>query len=285
MVKLPSLSVVIPVYNSANTLEPLVAALSEVAPLVAHRYEIILVDDASNAETQHILQQLKCLHSSLLHILHLPKNQGQHQAINIGIQQAQNAWVATLDDDLQIHPKELIKLVQAQHRQQADLVYGTIPFSQKNLWAQFNGYVGQVVLQGTFSPTCRMTSFRLMKTSLAKRILAQLPLGKHFAPAIHCHAHSISTVGIIKQARRTEGRSTYNLWKRWKLLAEMLPSSSVFLHYLVTHTFGWVVWGFLSYWVLEAPTLLKAILWGTFTTVHFMAAYVWIWWGYRHVKP
>jgi glycosyltransferase involved in cell wall biosynthesis len=103
-------SVVVPVYGSEGTLEPLVQQLADVLPSIADEYEVILVNDGSPDDSWRVIQQLSRVHSWLCGI-NLMRNYGQDNAILCGILQARYDIIATMDDDLQHAPADLPALV------------------------------------------------------------------------------------------------------------------------------------------------------------------------------
>jgi len=119
----PPLSVVIPVYNSEQTLPILVAELARCLPDWADAFEIILVNDGSRdaswARVTDLAQQYACVHG-----IDLMRNYGQHNAVLCGIRAARYPITITMDDDLQ-HPPAEIPVLLAKLREGYDVVYGT----------------------------------------------------------------------------------------------------------------------------------------------------------------
>jgi len=123
MTETPGLvSVVIPVYNGAETLEPLVDRLVKVFQDQANECEILMVNDGSQDRSWQIIQTLASRHSQVCG-LDLMRNFGQHNALLAGIRQAKGEIVVTMDDDLQNPPEEVPKLL-AKLAEGHDVVYG-----------------------------------------------------------------------------------------------------------------------------------------------------------------
>lgn len=118
-----SLSVVVPVYNSAPTLPALVRRLNPVLADVCLEYEVILVNDGS-ADTSWSAITALSRQYPFLRGLNLMRNYGQHSALLAGIRAARHEFIATIDDDLQNPPEEIPKLI-AQLSYGYDVVYGT----------------------------------------------------------------------------------------------------------------------------------------------------------------
>lgn len=105
------LSVVIPVYNEEDNIEPLfgevIAALETCGD-----YEVIYVDDASTDRTRERLRALRQSNPRLRIIRHL-HNCGQSAALLTGIRAARANWVVTLDGDGQNDPRDIPQLLRA----------------------------------------------------------------------------------------------------------------------------------------------------------------------------
>lgn len=110
MKKLKSLSIVFPSYNDAQVLPLLIKKADSIAEKVAHRYEIIVVNDASYDNTDDVLEQLKKKYPRLKTIHH-KKNLGYGSTITSGFRQAKYEWVFYTDGDLQYDPAEIKVLV------------------------------------------------------------------------------------------------------------------------------------------------------------------------------
>jgi glycosyltransferase involved in cell wall biosynthesis len=118
-----SLSVVIPAYNSAESLPSLLERLSVVLRSLGCPSEIIVVNDGSRDATETVLADLSKRIPGLVPIS-LGRNYGQHNALLCGIRTARYDWIVTIDDDLQNPPEEIPKLL-AKLNEGFDVVYGT----------------------------------------------------------------------------------------------------------------------------------------------------------------
>jgi undecaprenyl-phosphate 4-deoxy-4-formamido-L-arabinose transferase len=105
----PTCSVVIPVYNSQQSLPSLVERLHTTLPNLCSDYEILLVNDNSRDESWRVITEL-CAASPRVIGINLMRNFGQHNALLCGIRQARYELILTMDDDLQHPPEEAPKL-------------------------------------------------------------------------------------------------------------------------------------------------------------------------------
>jgi glycosyltransferase involved in cell wall biosynthesis len=133
-----NLSVIIPVYNGAPTIEPLMQRLAAVLPTLAESYETILVVDGSPDNSWEVVQQLAHTYPWVRGI-NLMRNYGQHNAILCGVHEARYEVIVTMDDDLQ-HPPEEIHYLLDKLAEGWDVVYGN-PRKHPHAWWRIMGSV------------------------------------------------------------------------------------------------------------------------------------------------
>lgn len=118
----PDYSIVIPVYNSAETLPELAGRIDAVfADALPASYEIVFVNDGStNPDTRAALREV-CDANPNVRAIHLMRNYGKASAVLCGMRHARGDHVVTMDDDLQHLPEDLPKLAEMQDH---DVVIG-----------------------------------------------------------------------------------------------------------------------------------------------------------------
>jgi glycosyltransferase involved in cell wall biosynthesis len=113
------LSVIMPVYNEAATLEAIVHQVLE-TNLVS---EIVIVDDGSTDGSREIMRQWET-HPLIRVILH-DGNQGKGSAVRTGFDAATGDAIIIQDADLEYDPRDYPKLLQPIEEGRADVVYGS----------------------------------------------------------------------------------------------------------------------------------------------------------------
>ena len=112
-------SVIIPVYNEANTIEEILRRVK--AEEIAS--EILIVDDGSTDRTRDILKTLS--NNEHIRVILHEKNQGKGAAVRTGIQNATGDVLLIQDADLEYNPRDYPALLQPIEEGIADVVYGS----------------------------------------------------------------------------------------------------------------------------------------------------------------
>ncbi|MBC7187180.1 MAG: glycosyltransferase family 2 protein [Calditrichaeota bacterium] len=117
-----ALSVVVPLYNEAESLQPLYAEIVAAVKKRVPSYEIIFVDDGSTDGSLEVLRRLAA-QDRRVKVISFRSNCGKSAALAVGFAHAQGAAVVTMDADLQDDPAEVPHLL-AKLEEGYDLVSG-----------------------------------------------------------------------------------------------------------------------------------------------------------------
>jgi undecaprenyl-phosphate 4-deoxy-4-formamido-L-arabinose transferase len=204
-----AVSVVVPVFNSAETLDELVRRLEGVLdPLVAD-YELVLVNDGSADASWERIAELAAL-DERVRGLNLMRNYGQHNALLAGIRAARHPLVVTLDDDLQNPPEEIPKLL-AKLDEGFDVVYGSFTERQFGFWRNVGTSITKLALRWVIGNDIawKVSAFRAFRTDLRGAFASYNAPYVSIDVLLSWGTTRFSSVPVAHRAR-AEGRSSYS---------------------------------------------------------------------------
>lgn len=117
------ISVVVPLYNEAESLPELTAWIARVMDEHRFHYEIILIDDGSTDASWSVIELLKAENPKITAVK-FRRNYGKSAALNVGFTAAQGDVVITMDADLQDSPDEIPELYRRIVHEGFDLISG-----------------------------------------------------------------------------------------------------------------------------------------------------------------
>jgi glycosyltransferase involved in cell wall biosynthesis len=203
-----SLSVVIPVYNSASILPKLLARLHPVLVRRGVPFEIVLVCDGSPDDSWDRITRLTSQWPEVRGI-ELTRNYGQHNALLCGVRAAKHSVIVTIDDDLQ-HPPEEIPAVLDRLAEGFDLVYGT-PAEEKHGWTRDTASVMvKMALEQVLGVDAarNVSAFRAFRTSLREAFAAYS--SPHVMIDVLLSWATVRYTSVkVRHEERKEGRSGY----------------------------------------------------------------------------
>ena len=118
---MPSISLVMPAYNEADNIEPMVAEATPALEANADGHEIIVVDDGSADETAAVTRRVMESYPNVRLVEH-PANKGFGAAVFSGFTSAEKDWIFYTDADRQFVLSELDRFVP--YMDEADLIAG-----------------------------------------------------------------------------------------------------------------------------------------------------------------
>lgn len=117
------LSVVVPLFNEAESLPELAAWIARVCRAEGVSYEVIFVDDGSTDTSWEVVERLAS-ESAFVHGIKFSRNYGKSAALYAGFEAARGEVVVTMDADLQDSPDEIPALRRMIVEEGYDLVSG-----------------------------------------------------------------------------------------------------------------------------------------------------------------
>ncbi len=212
---------VIPLYNEAGNVAPLVAEIR--AALAAIPHEIVLVDDGSKDSTLTEAQGLPGVR-----VLSHTKSCGQSAALLTGIRAADGEWVVTLDGDGQNDPADIPHLWEKTlgfaAAGQRVMVMGERTRRQDNFVRRLTSRLANGVREALLHDGVRDTGCSL---KIFKRAdFLALPFFDHihrYLPALMRREGVMTYAYPVGHRPRTRGVSKYGFWDRlWVGIADLL---------------------------------------------------------------
>lgn len=219
-------SVVIPVYNSAATLNELLERLTRVLGNVTQRYEVILVDDGSRDDSWSVMQALQSIYAEHLVTVQLMRNYGQHNTLMCGLGLAKGDFVFTMDDDLQNPPEELPKMLDCIRESELDLVYGCPDTRNHAAWRNLGSRIVWQFYRTVFRNPVTPTPFRVMRQQLVRSVLFYDLNFTYLDGLLAWCTNRIGAV-TVEHHTRTQGRSGYSLGKLLGLALNLYTNFSL----------------------------------------------------------
>lgn len=215
-----SISVVVPVYNSENSLEQFYNVISKELKKIYNQYEIIMVDDGSCDDSYNIMKRLH-REDSRVKIIKLDGNFGQQNALMCGFHYSTGKYVVTLDDDLQHPPEEIYKL-KKKIDEGYDVVYG-IPIIRQH---SFYRKMGSEITNYLFNKICskpkniRISSFRMIRKKIIEEIVKDKTSFVYISAITFKNTNKVANI-VVQHNVRKYGKSNYNFYKLLKLFIKL----------------------------------------------------------------
>jgi dolichol-phosphate mannosyltransferase len=211
-----ALSVVVPVCNEAENVEPLAREIAQA--LAGREYEMIFVDDGSTDETVAILKRLKG-ELATLRVLRHSFRSGQSAAVATGVRAARAPWIATLDGDGQNDPADIPKLIAAREdpaNRGIQLFMGNRRASRRDTaFRKLQSSIANAVRSGLLGDGTPDTGCGIKL--FARDVFMELPRFDHmhrFLPALFMRQGARVISVPVSHRPRTRGTSKYGMLNR-----------------------------------------------------------------------
>lgn len=212
---MPTLSLLLPVYNESEAILPVLREAAEVLEAAfPGDWELLAVDDGSTDDTADRIREA-ALTFPAIRLIALSRNVGQSGALWMGFQQARADWIATLDADGQNDPADLPRLWAA--RADADAVFG-FRARRKDTWSKRYGSklanaVRNLILKEDITDTgCAVKIFR---KSLTHSLMPWNGMHRFFGSLFRMQGARIIQCPVNHRPRAA-GTSKYTNWGRLK---------------------------------------------------------------------
>jgi glycosyltransferase involved in cell wall biosynthesis len=211
-VEYPSLSVVIPVYNEVENVQPLVEQLRSALADFPESVEVLFVDDGSSDSTFEKLKEAQ-KSDSRIRVAHFRRNLGQTAAMAAGFRLAQGRAVVTLDGDLQNDPAEIPRLVGM--LKDWDCVCGVRVRRQDSRWKRLssrigNGFRNWATGDEIIDTGCTLRAYR---RECLERLELYQGLHRFLPTLLKMRGYRVTQVPVTHRPR-LRGETKYGTWGR-----------------------------------------------------------------------
>jgi glycosyltransferase involved in cell wall biosynthesis len=257
------LSIIIPLYNESQNVQPLYEAIVNAVSSLGLSYEIIFVDDGSKDLTFSEASRL-ALEDERLKIIRFRKNYGQTPAMAAGIEHAGGKILITMDGDLQNDPQDINKFINKMN-EGYDIVVGWRYKRQDKLITRkipskiANWLIGKVTGVPIRDNGCSLKAYRAS-------VIKEIPLYSEmhrFIPAMSSLAGSKIAEIKVQHHPRKFGVSKYGLSRTFKVLLDLLAIKTI-----VSFSSQSLLWFVI---LATLPLLLSITL--TFTSLYKLVFY------------
>lgn len=215
------LSIVIPVYNEKDNIQPMLEALKNALSSIQH--EVIFVDDGSSDGTPSVINAAAAGNPDV-RLIQLQRNFGQTSAMSAGIEAAEGEFIATLDGDLQNDPADIPMMLEKLENEHLDIVAGIRANRQDGRFLRkIPSKIANILIRSFTKVhiTDYGCTLKVFRSSIAK----QLPLyGElhRFIPILgHMEGAKIAEVPTRHHARKF-GQSKYGLGRTFRVVSDLL---------------------------------------------------------------
>lgn len=215
-VKLPHISVVIPVYKAEKCLQSLYERLRISLEDITQDFEIILVEDCGGDRSWEIISELTT-HDSRVKGIQFSRNFGQHYGITAGLDYCSGDWVVVMDCDLQDRPEEIPRLYE-KAQEGYDVVLARRGDRKDPLLKKLTSQIFYKVfnyLTG-LNYDGEVGNFRVMSRQVVCYFCSMREHLRFFGGLIDWIGFPAASIDI-EHEQRFHGKSTYTFSKLWKL--------------------------------------------------------------------
>jgi glycosyltransferase involved in cell wall biosynthesis len=220
-------SIVIPVYNSAEILPVLASGLLGFIESRRESFEVILVVDGSPDDSWNVARDLCSRHRGVFRGILLSRNFGQHSATLCGLKAARGEVVVTMDDDLQHAPADIGLLLGALEATGADVVIAKLTDKKHSLLRRAASRLMRLLTERLLSKPkgLHLSSFRAMRRWVARGVL-EIQTAYPYLPAL-LFAVTRNAVNVeVEHHRRHGGASNYRFLIMLALASKLVLNNS-----------------------------------------------------------
>lgn len=219
------MSIVIPVYGSADTLGELHRRITLACEKITPLFEIILVNDASPDRAWEVIRDLAA-RDPRVRGLNLSRNFGQYPAITAGLTASRGEWVVVMDCDLQDQPEEIGKMY-AKTREGFAVVVGSRQHRHDSFMRQFfsRAFYGTLGYLTGRKQDRTVANFGIYHRRVIDAVLSLQGHMRYFSVMVRWVGFPTALVPVEHAARRG-GKTGYSFRKLFGLATDIILAYS-----------------------------------------------------------
>ena len=213
------LSVVIPLMNEEESVEPLFEALA--GTLAGIEHEIVLVDDGSTDGTVDTVRKHLPANARLLVF---NKNYGQTTALAAGIDHAEGELIATMDGDLQNDPADIPSMITFMEKNGLDVVAGRRAGRKDGMFLRkIPSKIANTLIRTLTDVHIRDygCTLKVFRKEVAKNLGLYGELHRFIPVLVQLYGAKMAEMDVRHHERRY-GRSKYGIGRTFKVLSDLL---------------------------------------------------------------
>jgi glycosyltransferase involved in cell wall biosynthesis len=214
-------SIVVPLYNEEENIEPLYKAIRSVMDKEGKDYEVLFVDDGSTDRTPQILEQLAKKDTKVRPLI-FRRNFGQTAAFAAGFDHARGDVIVTMDGDLQNDPRDIPKMLSLIGKY--DIVSGwrrrrKDSFLSRRLPSMIANYlISKVTGVRLHDYGCSLKAY---KADVVKNINLYGEMHRFIPAVASWYGVKITEIEVTHHPRR-QGRSKYGISRTLKVFLDLI---------------------------------------------------------------
>ncbi len=272
----PDVTVIVPVYNEEESIDPLYNELKPVLNGLKKQYEIIFVNDGSTDGSRQILRKLNKRDRNL-RVIEFRRNFGKSAALAEGFRKAEGEIVITLDGDLQDDPREIPAFI-SKINEGFDLVVGwkhkrRDPLTKRIPSKIFNALTVYLTGVKVHDSNC---CFKAYRREAVEKLKIYGELHRYIPALLHWKGYRVTEIKV-KHRKRIYGKTKYGVMRLFKGLLDLITVKFLIsyanrpLHFfggmgMISFLLGSAVGiylmylKFLNYAIGDRPLLILAVL-------------------------
>lgn len=225
--RVPEISVVIPIFNEQENIDNLCTRLLKTMDSIKRSYEVIFVDDGSSDRSPSMLRAWFKKRSDVIRVITFNGNYGQYVAILAGFEHVRGETIVTLDADLQNLPEEIPVLLKKME-EGYDLVGGYRAQRHDNF---FRTYASKIVNFIRYRATgIKMVDHGCMLRAYKRHIIDEVVKTRETSTFITALAQKFAWNAVdipVSHEERNAGSSKYSLYKLIRITFDLLTGFSL----------------------------------------------------------